>query len=91
MPQTPPPLYRRLLIAFIVSIAVAASCWLLLPQIGVSIPWWVPVTAFCVILASALLALRLSERPDDPDGPIPFRPLEDEGEGVSAADRERFG
>lgn len=82
-------LYRRLLIAFLVIIALALICWILLPRIGAAIPWWIPIIAFAVIVLSALFAPGLNE--DDPDGPIPFRPIEDEGEGVSAADRERFG
>jgi len=85
--------YRRLFIALLFIIAFAALCWLALPRLGVTIPWWVPVIGFAVIVVSALLAPSLSERrdDDDPDAPIPFRPPEDEGEGVSAADRERFG
>jgi hypothetical protein len=89
-----PRLYRRLFIAAVVIAFLAALCWLLLPRIGVDIPWWIPVIGFIVIVLSALLAPGMSKDQDDedPDGPIPFRPPdEDEGEGVSAADRERFG
>ena len=86
-------LYRRLFVALLVIIIFAALCWLLLPRLGVTIPWWVPVVGFAVIVASALLAPTMGPREDDdgPDAPIPFPPPEDEGEGVSAADRERFG
>ncbi len=84
---------RRLLLASFVIIVLVVVCWQVLPRLGVSIPWWVPVIGFVVIALSALLAPGLSESDDedDPDGPIPFRKIEDEGEGVSAADRERFG
>jgi hypothetical protein len=86
-------LYRRLLIAFFVIIVLALTCWLLLPSIGVDIPWWIPVIGFVVIVLSALLAPGMSKDAgdQDPDASIPFRPPEDEGDGVSAADRERFG
>jgi hypothetical protein len=88
-----PRLYRRLSVAALVIAALAALCWLVLPRIGVDIPWWIPVIGFVVIVLSAVLAPGMSKDSNDhdPDAPIPFRSPEDEGEGISAADRERFG
>jgi hypothetical protein len=88
-----PRLARRLLIAFLVIAFTAILCWKVLPRIGVDVPWWVPFVGFGVILFATLGTMGRAESPvdDDPDASIPFRPADDEGDGISAADRERFG
>lgn len=48
-------LARRLFVAFLLIVLTALVCWLVLPKAGVDVPWWVPVVAFVLIAAAALL------------------------------------
>lgn len=89
-------LYRRLFISFLVCGLAALVCWRLLSHWGFGVLWWVPLACFVVIAISNLAIRDREEVPEaqaDPDGPIPFRPPTDDGgpEGISSADRERFG
>lgn len=83
-------LIKRLFVAILLCGATALVCWKALPRIGFDVPWWVPLVCFVVIAFSTLATM---ERDEEPDGPIPFKPPTDDGgpEGISSADRERFG
>ncbi len=90
----PTSLFKRLFVALLLIGATALVCWKLLPRWGFNVPVWVPLACFVVIAISTLATMEREEAPEpDPDGPIPFRPPTDEGgpEGISSADRERFG
>ena len=79
-------LSHRLFIALLICVGLAVLCWKVLPRFSVDIPWWVPVSGFVVILFASVAAPR---NPDDDD---PDDQSGDGGpEGISAADRERFG
>lgn len=54
---------RRLLVAGLLSAAIAGVCWWLLPKAGMYVPWYVPVLAFIVITIAALA--RAAEVGDD--------------------------
>ena len=63
---------KRLLVAGLISVAIAAICWWLLPQAHIDVPWYVPIVAFGVMLAAALLGARDAQdlddgQDDDPD------------------------
>jgi len=78
-------LFRRLLIAALLCIALSLACWLLLPRVGFDVPWWVPLVGFIVILAGSLAPLLDREGPDaDQDEFLNDDP------GPSPADLERF-
>lgn len=60
---------RRLIIAFALSVLIAMLCWFVLPSIGVPIPWWVPLLAFLVIAAPALLTAGDWRVPEPDESP----------------------
>lgn len=90
-------LFKRLFVALLLIAVVAAIGWKVLPRWGFQVPWWVLIACFLVIAISSVATMEREEpEPEtqpDPDAPIPFRPPADNGgpEGISAADRERFG
>lgn len=86
-------LIRRLFVAFVLIGLTALACWKLAPRLGMDVPWWVPVTCFAIIVVGTFGIARSEGREpeEDMDGPIPF-PTDDGGpEGISKADRDRFG
>ncbi len=79
-------MFRRLLIALFLCIALSLACWLLLPRVGFDVPWWVPLVGFAVILAGSLAPLLDREGSEAQQDEF----LTDDP-GPSAADLERFG
>jgi hypothetical protein len=58
---------KRLLIAGLLSAVIAGVCWWLLPRAHIDVPWYVPIVAFGVMLAAALLGARDASEGDDGD------------------------
>jgi hypothetical protein len=77
-------MFRRLLIALFLCVGLSLACWLLLPRVGFSVPWWVPILGFLAIAGGSVATMF--ERT-----PIADRDefLSDDA-GPSAADIERF-
>lgn len=89
-------LIKRLFVALVLIGATALACWRLLPRWGIDVPWWVPLICFGVIAFSTLATIEREsddQADEEPGGPLPFRPPTDDGgpEGISSADRDRFG
>jgi len=53
-----PRFARRLLVAFVLIVIVALTCWVVLPRFGVHFPPIVPLLAFGVMLAPVVLPAR---------------------------------
>ncbi len=62
---------RRLVIAFAISVLTAVLCWFVLPSLHVPIPWWVPLLAFLVIAAPAVLTASPWQPPEPDEAPQP--------------------
>ncbi len=77
-------MFRRLLTALLLCVAISLACWLLLPRVGFGVPWWVPFLGYAAI-AGGTLATMLDRTPEtDRDEFLSDDP------GPSAADIERF-
>lgn len=69
-------LLLRLVIAFVLVVAIAVVCFVLLPAAGVYLPVWVPLASFAAIAVAALLNAgaegtlpgATDENASDPDG-----------------------
>jgi hypothetical protein len=63
---------RRLFIAFLCSVALALVCALVFPRFGIPAPWWLPLLAFALMAAAAVLT-GIETPDEEPDeSPQPF-------------------